>query len=130
MPKRKRGTKETLPKDEPAKGGVKRERSIVRPHDGEVWSKSKKKRMRKLKARSQHRGTAASSTQQETKKKRNQKKDEEPLKSDIQVGGKQSALQQSFLARLSGARFRELNEVCFQSSLGVEALYSQSSATV
>lgn len=77
----------------------------------EVWSKSKKKRMRKLLGRKKHSqtdrnlrdGNAKEMTRDETNDISTtiQKQDDNP---------KKSSLQKSFLARLSGSRFRELNE--------------------
>lgn len=96
------------------------------------WSKSKKKRMRLLKAKetmgtSTEKGSASKTETSKRKQRleKNKKKrdnqegkvgDEESsavhesVSSELQVTGQQSALQKSFLARLSGSRFRELNE--------------------
>lgn len=105
-----------------------------REPSGDAWSKSKKKRMRTMKAKETlgDKGTVESADKEENskrkqrfeRKKANQakkvnkvepanKEDSEVLESvspELQTQGKQSALQKSFLARLSGSRFRELNE--------------------
>jgi ribosomal RNA-processing protein 8 len=82
-----------------------------------AWSKSKKKRMRQLKAKGQQSNLDA--TEKKTKKtkdtnsKREAKETVEKLGKDMKVPTHKtsgSSLQESFKARLTGSRFRILNE--------------------
>ena len=133
MPKRKRskeggndgrgGTKEKKEPVVAAAAGV---------DDGAKWSKSKKKRMR-AKLAKQRKDQQQSGSQQKQQKRRESSNDGVRLQTDDRKqkhnndesskrAGREkesrqntsmkakSALQQSFLARLSGSRFRELNE--------------------
>ena len=116
----------------------KHEESTVEP----AWSKSKKKRLRKLLAKRTHLESsesapaAAASTQQDAKpvhKEESSKKQykttevkvtkqgtelqqEKPLDHRFKIIGKSSSLQQAFMERLSGSRFRILNEELYTHS--------------
>lgn len=75
---------------------------------GEVWSKSKKKRMRRLMAKAD---TKDSGSQRQPQAKKQKAKGSSKGDNETEGSSKLSALQQSFMARLTGSRFRELNEV-------------------
>mmetsp|Transcript_11398 Transcript_11398/g.17647 ORF Transcript_11398/g.17647 Transcript_11398/m.17647 type:complete len:357 (-) Transcript_11398:102-1172(-) len=95
--------------------------------DNEVWSKSKKKRMRRLRAKQEREGTVPknpSSNNDSSPKPKDSKQlpsakndknavipssNKNPMPSK-KPAAKLSAMQQAFMARLSGSRFRELNE--------------------
>ena len=135
MPKRKRPSSAKSAQDERHKSALdKKDRTIL--DDGEVWSKSKKKRMRKLRSKQHGKDTSFSRPTKHPKhdssnnnngknSKVNQKgKRSETSSSSSSASaaketsvsvarkhGKQSTLQASFRARLAGSRFRELNEV-------------------
>lgn len=107
-------------------------------NDEEPWSKSKKKRMRKLMARNnrneenkqtkdgdtnQKKGHARNNNKYNNNSKSNDKKEETTLANQANTATDgnilnlnqttkrpMSALQQKFLSRLAGSRFRELNE--------------------
>ena len=76
---------------------------------GEVWSKSKKKRMRRLMAKADTKDSDGQKRQPQAKKQK--AKGSNKGDNDTEGSSKLSALQQSFMARLTGSRFRELNEV-------------------
>ena len=90
------------------------------PSEGE-WSKSKKKRMRRLKAKQKKKDFPDKSTNHDSSamemfsnKPKGVKTDSSAIETPYNEpkGVKtSSALQQSFMARLTGSRFRELNEV-------------------
>ena len=128
-------SKEERPaKKEGTSPSFKKNHGEKRKPSSDAWSKSKKKRMRTMKAKetlgdngnieSADKGENSKRKQRLEQKKANQEKkvtkgepakkeDPEVLESvstELQTKGKQSALQKSFLARLSGSRFRELNE--------------------
>ena len=131
MPKRKGNTK-----SKGENGSEKKQKTALNSdaqnaihssRDEEPWSKSKKKRMRRLMAR-QNRNP--SQYNQSNKSKANTKQRSQELKGSSSSNKQQeekdaennvpqlqsltnkplSALQQKFLSRLSGSRFRELNE--------------------
>jgi SAM-dependent methyltransferase len=90
--------------------------------DREVWSKSKKKRMRKLKAKMNKMARETPSTvdaeteadkQNTPEKSASQKLDTPQAETSSKKG---SALQKSYAARLSGSRFRILNEELYTSA--------------
>ena len=122
---------QAAPKNDKPSPSLKKVQGEKREPSSDAWSKSKKKRMRLLKAK-ETMGTStegSASTREASKRKqrlenKKEKKDKQQAKvgkeessaahesvsSELQVTGQQSALQKSFLARLSGSRFRELNE--------------------
>ena len=126
--------KDRLTKKEGTSPSFKKNHGEKREPSSDTWSKSKKKRIRTMKAKetladkgnieSTDKGENSKRKQRSERKKANQEKkvtkgepaikeDSEVLESvsaELQTNGKQSALQKSFLARLSGSRFRELNE--------------------
>lgn len=101
-------------------------KKAIRTDDGaigggrEVWSKSKKKRMRQLKARQKklaseddnvviNEKSVSAVEVDNTESVRQQAP--HPSSGALPAHAKTSELQKSFLARLTGSRFRELNEV-------------------
>ena len=99
---------------------VKRKERIVDP-DREVWSKSKKKRMRKILAKQKQNDDEKSVDDAVQTKKASSKKDSKVTQKESKSSQKEtespklpanpaSKLQQAFQARLSGSRFRLLNE--------------------
>jgi hypothetical protein len=105
-----------MPKRKQSDVSKKEERSSLkekkRPSEDE-WSKSKKKRMRRLKAKQNIKDFPEKTTNLSISEKTTSL-DNSPVEtpSSEPKGVKtSSALQQSFMARLTGSRFRELNEV-------------------
>lgn len=101
------------------------------------WSKSKKKRMRRLKAKQKKKDfpekTTSNHDSSAIEKPSNKPKGVKIDSSVIETPSGEpkgvktsSALQQSFMARLTGSRFRELNEV--RSLLGAKQVTVQSVA--
>ena len=82
-------------------------KKVRKPFEDE-WSKSKKKRMRRLKAK-QAKMNPTSKPENAQKKETKSSLDESEK---VATKTPSSALQESFKARLTGSRFRELNEVC------------------
>ena len=110
-PKKKNEKKEAPKKKSEKKEAPKKKFEKKKNEDPtrEVWSKSKKKRMRQKMGKTMNTEDEPAKKQDERVSKK-QKKNEE-TKSDSSGGkGKLSSLQQSFMARLTGSRFRELNE--------------------
>jgi len=125
---------EKAPKKEVTRPTFKRIHGEKREASSDAWSKSKKKRMRTIKAKeakgSNVAGDVESAGKGEVSKRKQRienKKDkreqsaenptnkvdsivQESVSPELQIKGQKSALQQSFVSRLSGARFRELNE--------------------
>ena len=101
-------------KKEKSRGGMEDGNKAPRHPPGEVWSKSKKKRMRKMAGKSL---MSADSGPQESAMSNKRQKKEEPISSDSgDAKGFVSTLQKSFMARLTGSRFRELNEDLYTST--------------
>ena len=73
-----------------------------------AWSKSKKKRMRRLKGKQKQ---LESAEQKKGVIVVEESVEDEPSNGAPAETTSTSALQKSFMARLSGSRFRELNEV-------------------
>ena len=131
MPKRNRDSLKNLKRGEEELSGISKEDEI-RPisnksqdHDETPWSKSKKKRMRKIMGRNKrdelnnNNKKKSKKNQSDNQKKKASKNENETSASidETSVPKLQSltkkpltALQQKFLSRLSGSRFRELNE--------------------
>jgi hypothetical protein len=112
MAKRKQ-TDSSKKKDDSEEAAAAKKQKIL---TGEVWSKSKKKRMRQRKAKQ----TKADSQDKNVVSKKNKNVDkvdntksvkQQPLPSSSGTAIEPSELQKSFMARLTGSRFRELNEV-------------------
>mmetsp|Transcript_35103 Transcript_35103/g.76846 ORF Transcript_35103/g.76846 Transcript_35103/m.76846 type:complete len:403 (-) Transcript_35103:65-1273(-) len=131
MPKRKRSSK----KEGGVQGGVgldtKSKDTTLAGNGGEKWSKSKKKRMRaklakqhnQIKSGQQNDAGIDDGQMKQRRKKQLATNDHQAVHHHQRAPNKEtehrqistsirakSALQQSFLARLSGSRFRELNE--------------------
>lgn len=84
---------------------------------GEVWSKSKKKRMRQRKGKqkkldTQDKNGIDKKSRGADKVNNSESVTQTPLPSRT-AAAETSELQKSFMARLTGSRFRELNEVRF-----------------
>jgi ribosomal RNA-processing protein 8 len=119
MAKRKRQEISSAPKDPEEKESL-----------TEVWSKSKKKRMRMLRSKQRRQeilsdGSPKQHSHQKKDKKdvngkrSKQSRDASEKKLDVSKNTsptKQSVLQQAFIARLTGSRFRELNEALYTST--------------
>jgi hypothetical protein len=108
MPKRKQPDA-TKKEDRSSSKGKKR------PSEDE-WSKSKKKRMRHLKAKERKKDFPEKTTNLDgsAKSEKTTSLDDSPVDtppSEPEGIKTSSALQKSFMARLTGSRFRELNEV-------------------
>jgi ribosomal RNA-processing protein 8 len=97
----------------------KKQKEAVPKDDGpplEVWSKSKKKRMRLVRAKQGQEETGGSSSG--SNKKDVTKKPVSPENTQASSRPASSSLQESFKARLSGSRFRILNEDLYTSPSG------------
>lgn len=121
MPKRKGNTKSKGGHDSEKKQKI----AIHSSRDEEPWSKSKKKRMRRSMARqnrdpyentlSNKSNTEPRNHEFKTSSSSNKQQEEQDSESNIPqlkslTNKPLSALQQKFMSRLSGSRFRELNE--------------------
>ena len=116
-PHRKKSETKASPKKKKDKSEGKTKDSDKTPRypPGEVWSKSKKKRMRqKMVGKS---GMSADSGPKDNDMSNKRQKKEETISSDSGDGKQRvSTLQKSFMARLTGSRFRELNEDLYTST--------------
>jgi hypothetical protein len=88
----------------------------------EVWSKSKKKRMRQRKAKqkktdSQDKNVVSKKNKCVDKVDNTKSVKQQPFPSSSGTATEPSELQKSFMARLTGSRFRELNEVRLNASV-------------
>lgn len=96
-------------------GSKKDSKNAPRYPPGEIWSKSKKKRMRQKLAGNAGVSADSGTNNGEMTNKRQRK--EVAVTNDSGDGkGRVSTLQQSFMARLTGSRFRELNEDLYTST--------------
>jgi ribosomal RNA-processing protein 8 len=94
--------------DKPANTATNPQEELKEP-PGEKWSKSKKKHMRQLQAKARKGETEGGSARQTTEIQ-GAKPDSSSSTETGKLTGKMSSLQESFISRLSGSRFRILNE--------------------
>ena len=93
-----------------------------------AWSKSKKKRMRQRKGKqkkmdSQDKRVVHKKSGDRVNNTKSGKQKPLPTSSSSGTAAETSDLQKSFLARLTGSRFRELNEVRFYMYAGVNIVW-------
>lgn len=113
--KKSRSTKvASSKKHQKEKSPTKKVESVDPPR--EVWSKSKKKRMRQKMAGKMRPDDSPVKENVERSNKKQKKTADETDAESKNDKGKFSSLQQSFMARLTGSRFRELNEELYTST--------------